>query len=211
MSSQLPLPEGSGLSRLIKRMKNINIKTAKVSFLILPGPVGPVALLWSVYKGQPKISRVLLSKPSVSAKHQLSKLFPDSTAATCSEINVVANDIEAFFSGEDIQFSLEMFRMDLCSEFQQEVLRAEHRIPRGAVSTYQRIARHLGKLNGARIVGNALANNPFPIIVPCHRVIRTDLTIGGYQGGIRMKQTLLEMEGIDFNETWHIQTKNFFY
>ena len=56
----------------------------------------------------------------------------------------IGDDIEAFLSGEDIKFSLEMVRMDLCSEFQEGVLRAEHGIPRGTVSTYQRIARQLG-------------------------------------------------------------------
>jgi len=192
-------------------MENITIKIAKVSSLILRSSFGPVALLWSVYEGQPKIFRALLSTPSVSAKDQLVKLFPDSEAATCSEIDVIADNIKTFFRGADIQFSLERVRMDLCSKFQQEVLRAEHRIPRGAVSTYQRIARYLGKQRGARAVGKALATNPFPIIIPCHRAIRTDLTIGGYQGGIKMKRTLLETEGIDFYETGHVKTKNFFY
>jgi len=199
------------LSSAGTRMKNILIKTAKLSFLIRSSPFGPVALLWSVYKGHPKIFRALLSTPSLSAKDQLSMLFPDSETDTCSEIDVVADDIEAFFSGKDIRFSLEIVRMDLCSEFQQGVLLAEHGIPRGAVSTYQRIAGHVGKPNGARAVGNALATNPFPIIIPCHRSIHTDLTIGGYQGGIGMKRSLLEMEGIDFNKTGHVKTKNVFY
>jgi len=199
------------LSSAGTRMKNKDIKTAKLSFLIRSSPFGPVALLWSVYKGQPKIFRALLSTSKVSAKHQVTKLFPDSEAATCSEIDAIADDIETFFRGEDIRFSLEIVCMDLCSEFQQEVLRAEHGIPRGAVSTYQRIARHVGRQRGARAVGNALATNPFPIIIPCHRAIRTDLTIGGYQGGITMKRTLLQMEGIDFNETGRVETKNFFY
>jgi methylated-DNA-[protein]-cysteine S-methyltransferase len=193
------------------RMKNKNIKTATLSFLIRSSPFGPVTLLWSIYEGQPKIFRALLATPRVSAKHKVGKLFPDSKAATCSEIDVVADDIETFFEGEDIQFSLEIVRMDLCSEFQQKVLRAEHGIPRGAVSTYQRIARHVGRPKGARAVGKALATNPFPIIIPCHRTIRTDLTIGGYQGGIKMKRTLLQMEGIDFNETGHVKTKSFVY
>lgn len=202
---------GALLSSAGTRMKNIHIKTAKSSFLIRSSPFGPVALLWSVYKGQPKIFRALLSTPNVSAKHQLVKLFPDSEATTCSEIDVIADNIETFFRGEDIQFSLKIVRMDLCSEFQQEVLHAEHGIPREVVSTYQRIARHVGRPRGARAVGNALATNPFPIIIPCHRAIRTDFTIGGYQGGIKMKRTLLEMEGIDFDETGHVKTKNFFY
>jgi methylated-DNA-[protein]-cysteine S-methyltransferase len=202
---------GALLSPAGTRMKNIHSKTATLSFLIRSSPFGPVTLLWSIYKGQPKIFRALLATPKVSAKHQVSKLFPDSQNATCSEIDAIADDIETFFEGEDLQFSLEIVRMDLCSEFQQEVLRAEHEIPRGAVSTYQRIARYVGRPRGARAVGNALAMNPFPIIIPCHRAIRTDLTIGGYQGGIKMKRTLLQMEGIDFNETGHVKTKNFVY
>lgn len=193
------------------RMKNRDSKTATLSFLIRSSPFGPMALLWSVYKGQPKIFRILLSTQKMSAKHQVDTLFPDSQNATCSEIDVVANNIEAFFEGEDISFSPEIVRMDLCSEFQQEVLCAEHGIPRGAVSTYQRIARHVGRPRGARAVGNALATNPFPIIIPCHRAIRTDLTFGGYQGGITMKRILLQMEGIDIDETGHINTKSFVY
>jgi methylated-DNA-[protein]-cysteine S-methyltransferase len=193
------------------RMKNRDINTATVSFLIRSSPFGPVALIWSVHKGQPKIFRALLSTPKVSAKHQVPALFPDSQNAACTEIDAVADDIETFFSGEDIRFSLEIVRMDLCSAFQQEVLRAEHGIPRGAVSTYQSIARHVGRPRGAHAVGNALATNPFPIIIPCHRAIRTDLTIGGYQGGIPMKRNLLQMEGIDFDKTGHVTTKNFFY
>ena len=65
-------------------------------------------MIWSAFTGQPNISRVLISKPSVSAKYQLSTLFPDSTAATCPEINGIADHIEAFLGGDDIQFSLEM-------------------------------------------------------------------------------------------------------
>ena len=125
------------------RMKNKTIKTATLFFLIRLSPFGPVALLWSTYKDQPKVFRALISTPNVSAKHRVVTLFPDSQNAACSEIDAVADDIETFLSSEDMQFSLEIVRMNLCAEFQQDVLRAEHGIPRGAVSTYQRIARHM--------------------------------------------------------------------
>jgi methylated-DNA-[protein]-cysteine S-methyltransferase len=62
------------------------------------------------------------------------------------------------------------------------------------VSTYQRIAGHLGSPQAARAVGTTLAHNPFPIIVPCHRAIRTDGTLGGFQGGMEMKRALLERD-----------------
>ena len=113
--------------------------------------------------------------------------------------------ILAFLTGDDIRFSLNVIRLDLCSTFQQEVLRAKHGIHRGSVSTYQKIAKHLGNVNAARAVGGALAKNPFLIIIPCHRAIRSDGTLGGYQGGLKMKRALLEMEGVFFNALGHVK------
>jgi methylated-DNA-[protein]-cysteine S-methyltransferase len=153
----------------------------------------------------------LLSKSGVSARQLVKASFPDFISSSCPEVDVVADKIVAFLAGDGIRFSLDVARLDLCSKFQQKVLRAEHGIPRGSVSTYQRIARYLGNAKGGRAVGSALANNPFPIIIPCHRAIRSDRTLGGYQGGLEMKRTLLEMEGIDFDDTGRIATEDFFY
>jgi methylated-DNA-[protein]-cysteine S-methyltransferase len=79
------------------------------------------------------------------------------------------------------------------------------------VSTYQRIAKYLGNAKGARAVGSALAGNPFPIIIPCHRAIRSDGTLGGYQGGLEMKRRLLEMEGVMFDALGRVVAKERFY
>jgi methylated-DNA-[protein]-cysteine S-methyltransferase len=79
------------------------------------------------------------------------------------------------------------------------------------VSTYKLIAQRLGSSKRARAVGNALAKNPFPLIVPCHRVIRTDRRLGGYQGGQEMKRTLLEMDGVSFETSGRVNSKRFFY
>jgi methylated-DNA-[protein]-cysteine S-methyltransferase len=91
---------------------------------------------------------------------------------------------------------LNMPCLDHCSKFQQKVLRAASAIPRGKVSTYQRLAKQIGNSKAARSVGRALANNPFPIMIPCHRVIRSDGSLGGYQGGLKMKRALLKKEGV---------------
>ena len=174
-------------------------------------PFGPVAVLWSFYRREPKICRILLSKPGMSAKHAIRKFFPDSAALSCPEINIVVDQIEAFLNGEDIRFSLDVVRFDLCSAFQQKVLRAEHAIPRGRVSTYNLIAKQVKNPNGARAVGTALATNPFPLVIPCHRAIRSDEALGGFQGGLKMKRTLLEMEGIAFRDAGHVANRDFFY
>jgi len=187
------------------------IQIAQAFHSLRETPFGPVAVVWSVYRGQPKIRRVLLSKSGVSAKQVLKTSFPESTDSSCSEMDDIANKILAFFNGDGIRFSLNMVRLDLCSSFQQKVLRAEHGIPWGRVSTYQRIAKHLGHDKAARAVGGALADNPFPIIIPCHRAIRSDGTLGGYQGGLEMKRTLLKMEGVFLNACGHVMTDKFFY
>ena len=187
------------------------IPTAQPFHSLRETPFGPVAVIWSVYRGRPKIRRVLLSKSGASAKHVLKTSFAEPIASSCAEIDDVADEILTFLNGDNIRFSLNIVALDLCSKFQQKVLRAEHGIPRGRVSTYQRIAKHLGHDKAARAVGGALADNPFPIIIPCHRAIRYDGTLGGYQGGLEMKRTLLKMEGVFFNASGHVMTDKFFY
>ncbi len=182
-----------------------------VSFIMRPGPFGEFALFWADYEGQPKVCRVLLSKPGLPAEEAVKKQHPGIESSGCGEIGKVADEIEAFLQGEDVSFSLDKIRFDTCTVFQQEVLRAEHGIPRGYVSTYKRIAGHLGRPTSARAVGTALATNPFPIIIPCHRAIRSDGSLGGYQGGLDMKRKLLEMEGIDIAETGCVETLKYFY
>ena len=172
-------------------------------------PFGPVVVVGSIVSGRPKIIRVLLSRPGQSAEDLMKRAFPlVRSTGIPPEIEALAGDIQAFLSGEDIRFSLSMVSLEMCPGFQQEVLRAEHRIPRGAVSTYADIAGHLGRPCAASAVGNALARNPFPVIIPCHRAIRSDGSLAGFQGGVAMKRRLLEMEGIEFAYNGNVALKS---
>ena len=179
--------------------------------IIKSTPFGSVGVIWTRVNENPKIVRILLSKPGLSAEDRVSELYPNSLASSCREVDNIAVAIKGFLEGEAIEFSLDVAELSLCSEFQKRVLRAEHRIPRGSVSTYQFIGKYLGKRNAARAVGNALANNPFPLIVPCHRAIRSDRHLGGYQGGIEMKRALLEMEGVSFDDAGRVTNAQFHY
>jgi methylated-DNA-[protein]-cysteine S-methyltransferase len=174
-------------------------------------PFGPVGIIWTVLDGSPRVVRVLLSKPGLSAEHQVSRLYTDSQASSSTEIDAVARGIKGILEGEDMEIPLSVADLDRCSRFQQAVLRAEHAIPRGSVSTYGLIAAHVGRPNGARAVGGALANNPFPVIVPCHRAIRADRHLGGYQGGLEMKRALLAQEGIRFDDARRVVCHQFHY
>ena len=172
--------------------------------IIKPTLSESVCIIWSVSNKIPKIVRVLIPKPGLSAEDKASELYPNSQTSSCAEIDAVTAAIKAYLEGEDVVFTMDIVDFTLCSTFQQTVLRAEHGVPRGSVSTYKLIAAHLGIPKGARAVGNALANNPFPLIVPCHRVIRSDNHIGGYGGGIEMKRALLEREGIRFDKAGRV-------
>ena len=87
-----------------------------------------------------------------------------------------------------------------CSPFQRKVLLTTYIIPRGSTETYASIAKKIGNPKSTRAVGTALAKNPFPILIPCHRVIRSDGKIGNYQGGTEKKRALLKKEGVKLRD-----------
>ena len=84
-------------------------------------------------------------------------------------------------------------KVDL-TQFQLKVLKEVSRIPLGEVRSYKWLAKKLGKPAAVRAVGTALKKNPFPVISPCHRIIKSDGNIGGYSGGSNKKKLLLELE-----------------
>ena len=107
--------------------------------------------------------------------------------------------ITAYFEGAYVSFSSEISVMlDSCSAFASSVLTACRAVEFGQVVTYSRLAGKLGQPLAARAVGNALAKNPLPLIIPCHRVVRSDGKIGGFSapGGKNLKAKLLEHERV---------------
>jgi len=168
--------------------------------IIATTPFGPVAIIWAPLHGGPRVIRVLLSWPTAPADALAAEVYPGALAASCPEIEALAGALTALLEGEPVEIPLDVADLEACPTFQRSVLRAEHAIPRGHVSSYKLLAAHLGRPAAARAVGNALATNPFPLIVPCHRAIRSDCRLGGYQGGAAMKRALLAMEGARFDE-----------
>ena len=174
-------------------------------------PLAAVAVLWAVHRDRPRIVRTIIYRPATPLAAMIKSDLRNSQAAGCPEIDRVAEQMAAFLHGAPVRFSLDNVLLERCSDFQQQVLRAEHGIPRGKVSTYQLIAAYIGKPKAARAVGTALATNPFPLIIPCHRAVRTNRTLGGYQGGLKMKRALLAMEGIPLDHAGRVAVADFFY
>lgn len=102
--------------------------------------------------------------------------------------------LRRYFDGQPVSFD-EPLDMGGTTDFQRRVWAATRRIPRGQTLAYGEIARQIGSPRAARAVGQVLARNPWPVIVPCHRVVGHDGRLVGFGGGLAMKQRMLEMEG----------------
>lgn len=105
-------------------------------------------------------------------------------------------DIINYFNGKrvDLSFPVDWFYY---SEFQKRVLQKVYSIPWGQVVSYGQVAKEVGNPRGARAVGGAVGSNRVLLVVPCHRVIAHDGTLGGFGGGLDWKRRLLELEGIE--------------
>jgi len=112
-----------------------------------------------------------------------------------ARLSGVRRDLDEYFAGRRRGFQTPI-DWSLTSGFGRRVLRATFAIPFGGVSTYREIAAAAGSPNGSRAAGNALGHNPIPIVVPCHRVLRTGGGLGGYTGGVDRKERLLHIEGV---------------
>lgn len=114
-----------------------------------------------------------------------------------AQVRLAARQLKEFLGGRRARFELPL-DLRLMRSFQRRVLLAAAEIPRGKVTTYAELARRIGKPRAARAVGQALARNPLPIILPCHRVLASDGSLGGYSApnGVRTKARLLALEGV---------------
>ncbi len=177
----------------------------------VPSPFGTLSIVWRETPEGPKVRRLLLPDERDPADEVMRTTCTDTGSPSNPAIRSLAERIQSFLKGEAVQFHVSLIDLGDCSGFQRSVLLAEHGIPRGWVSTYGRIARHLGSPKAARAVGTALARNPFPIIIPCHRAIRSDGHLGGFRGGLNMKRALLELEGVGFSKTGGVLTSRFYY
>ncbi|MDF1524661.1 MAG: MGMT family protein [bacterium] len=108
----------------------------------------------------------------------------------------LGDDIRRYFEGNEVTWELEPDLTGV-TDFKRRVYDIVARIPYGQMSTYGEIARDMGCSGGGRAVGQAMAGNRFPLVVPCHRVISRERAIGGFSSGIDLKRYLLRLEGID--------------
>lgn len=107
----------------------------------------------------------------------------------------VIEDLKRYLNGEAIDFSKYTISLSNLTSFERAVLLETRKIPFGVTISYSELAGRV-ETRGIRAVGSALAKNPVPIVIPCHRVVRKNGSLGGYKGGVKVKQKLLEIEEV---------------
>jgi methylated-DNA-[protein]-cysteine S-methyltransferase len=180
-------------------------------YTTVPSAFGTLRIVWRETSEGDKVRRLLLPGEGIPAEEVMRTTYVGIKPLSNPTIKLLAAQIQSFLEGKAVDFRLSLIDLGECSEFQRSVLLAEHKIPRGWVSTYGRIARSLGVPGAARGVGTALARNPFPIVIPCHRAIRSNGDLGGFRGGLNMKRALLELEGLEFSATGKVVTDRLYY
>jgi methylated-DNA-[protein]-cysteine S-methyltransferase len=146
-------------------------------------PKGLVRVSYSEFRGEDDVLEDLARRVSPRVLEAPARLDP------------VRRELDEYFEGQRQDFDIPIDWSYLAG-FTRKVLRATAAIPFGDVSTYAGVAAAAGSPRASRAAGNALGANPMPVIVPCHRVLRTGGQLGGYTGGIERKEFLLRLEGM---------------
>jgi len=160
----------------------------KIGFTVAASSLGKL-LVAGTERG---ISAVYLGDDERALVSALAKEYPRAEIARASNeswLKEILSRVEGHAPSKDLPLDVQ------ATAFQRRVWQELQKIPRGATRTYTQVARALGKPNSVRAVARACATNPTSIVVPCHRVIRTDGELAGYRWGLQRKQKLLEREG----------------
>jgi methylated-DNA-[protein]-cysteine S-methyltransferase len=181
------------------------VATEEMLFEPIPSTFGELALVWTDAPGGPKVVEILLPVKASAVEPGTREVRTHPALAPLVE------SISRYLSGEDVELPTDLLDRSCCSPFQWAVLMAESSISRGFVTSYSRLAAQVGRPRAQRAVGSALARNPFPLVIPCHRTVRRDGSLGGYGGGLPMKRALLQMEGVGFDPPGRVSPEFFWH
>jgi methylated-DNA-[protein]-cysteine S-methyltransferase len=164
---------------------------ADVSYASADSPFGTL-LLAATKRG---LVRLAFPEESLDSMLEgLARRISPRIVAAPQALDDARRELDEYFSRRRRAFDLALDRR-LMSPFGRRVLRVTSAIPYGGHLSYAEVAADAGSPRGSRAAGNALGANPIPIVIPCHRVLRTGGMLGGYGGGIERKRWLLELEG----------------
>ena len=166
--------------------------TDRKNYFSLNTPYGPCAF---VFRKTPfRIYRVFLPGQAdpLPAGRRSNDLYDNPGGS--AEAREVARKIEGYFNGGILEVPMKWLELGQLTALQQQVLRATAEIPHGHTVSYGTLARKIGRPRAYRFVGSTMALNPVPLIIPCHRVIKSNGRIGRFGGGAALKRALINLE-----------------
>ena len=172
---------------------------AEVVYAELDSPVGPLVAA-ATPRGLARLAYRDVNGGLDEVLEALAARLSPRIVESPARLDVLRRELEEYFAGSRRTFDVPL-DLALAAPFGREVLAACARIPFGTTSSYGAVAAAAGRPSASRATGNALGANPVPIVVPCHRVLRTGGGIGGYTGGLAIKERLLSLEGVQL-EPW---------
>lgn len=171
------------------------------SFALFPTAIGTLAIVW----GRQGIVGLRLPEASEAAlrRHVLRRFVDAREDRPLPGIDLAIRDIRRLLDGEAVDLSRIALNMADLPDFDRQVYAITRAIPPGETRTYGEIARRMGDVTLARQIGQSLGRNPFPIVVPCHRVLAANGATGGFSapGGVATKLKILAIERARFGAT----------
>ncbi|HZD79991.1 MAG TPA: methylated-DNA--[protein]-cysteine S-methyltransferase [Actinomycetota bacterium] len=181
---------GRATTELVARASRAGL--IDVAVAVVDSPVGSL-LIAGTPKGLVRVAFPEEGPEVVMA--ELAEMLSPRVLEAPSGLDPVRRELDEYFEGRRRRFDLDLDWTLAPGGFSRRVLRYTARIPFGSVSTYGQMARRAGSPRAARAAGNALHDNPIPIVVPCHRVVPSSGGVGKYGGSEWRKRFLLELEG----------------
>jgi methylated-DNA-[protein]-cysteine S-methyltransferase len=164
-----------------------------VAYATVDSPLGPLVVA-ATPRGLVRLAYTGSRDEGEVVEDLAGKLSPRILEAP-ERLDDVRRELDEYFEGRRVDFEVPI-DWSLTRGFTGKVLRQTARIGYGKTSTYAEVAGRAGSPRAVRAAGNALGSNPIPVVVPCHRVLRTGGALGGYTGGVERKEFLLRLEGV---------------
>jgi len=180
-----------------------------IFYSLVPSFIGETGIMWREKERSMVVVHIILPDRTQDMAEHIRSLYPGAVHTSTAVADRLSRQLQDYLNGTPVRFSLELLDLKQCYEFQRMVVMKAQEIPRGMVASYGRLAELIGTPGAARAVGTALARNPFPLILPCHRVVKFTGFLGQFGGGTNLKQTLLKMEGVYFNDTYRVRPSCF--
>jgi methylated-DNA-[protein]-cysteine S-methyltransferase len=193
-SAALPTPEDERLAALAAQRLSAHAASAGLADIGYGTLDSPFGTLIGAATDRGLVRLAFPEEPLDEVLERLARKLSPRIVEAPQRLERVRRELDEYFAGARRDFDVPLDRV-LMSAFAKKVLAATAAIPYGSVSTYMEMASAAGSPRGSRAAGNALGSNPLPVIVPCHRVLRSGGNIGGYGGGLDRKRWLLELEG----------------